>query len=86
MITVDIKSLLNRLNTYCTNALEAAAGACVSRTHYEVTVEHMLLKLMEEPKSDLVLLLKQFEIDPGKMLASMEHVIEQFPTGNAGKP
>jgi type VI secretion system protein VasG len=50
MITVDIKSLLNRMNAYCTHALEGAAGACVSRTHYEVTVEHYLSRLLEEPQ------------------------------------
>ena len=37
MVTVDIKNLLLRLNAYCTNALQSAAGLCVSRTHYEVT-------------------------------------------------
>ncbi len=51
MITVDIKSLLERLNSYCTRCLEGAAGHCVSRTHYEVTVEHVISKLLEEVHS-----------------------------------
>lgn len=86
MITVDIKALLGKLNSTCTNALEAAAGACVSRTHYEVTVEHLLQKLLDETQADIPLILKQFEIDPGRLSSSLETTLEQFPTGNAGKP
>ena len=42
MINVDMKSLILHLNPYCTETLQAAAGLCVSRTHYEVTVEHFI--------------------------------------------
>ncbi len=86
MIKVDIKALLSKLNGYCTNGLEAAAGSCVSRTHYEVTVEHLLLKLLDDPKADIPLILKQFDLEPGRLSASLESTLEQFPTGNAGKP
>jgi type VI secretion system protein VasG len=86
MITVDIKSLLGRLNSYCTRCLEAAAGYCVSRTHYEVTVEHFLAKLLEEPQSDLPLILRQFELDPGRVQKGIEETVEAFRTGNAAKP
>jgi type VI secretion system protein VasG len=86
MITVDIKSLLRRLNTFCTNSLEAAAGLCVSRTHYEVTVEHVLVKLLENPQADLALILRQFDIDPGAVQKKVAHTLEELKTGNAGKP
>lgn len=86
MITVDIKSLLERLNSYCTRCLEAAAGLCVSRTHYEVTVEHFLAKVLEEPQSDLPLILRQFDIDSGRLIKAVEHSLEEFKTGNAAKP
>lgn len=86
MITVDIKSLLGRLNSYCTRCLEAAAGFCVSRTHYEVTVEHFLAKLLEEPQSDLPLIFRQFDLDPGRVQKAIEQTIEEFRTGNAAKP
>jgi len=86
MITVDIKTLLNRLNPYCTRALEAAAGLCVSRTHYEVTVEHLLAKLLEEPQSDLPLIFRQFDLDTGRVKKTLDQTIEEFRTGNAGKP
>jgi len=86
MITVDIKSLLGRLNVYCTRCLEAAAGLCVSRTHYEVTVEHVLTKLLEDNQSDLPLILRQFDVDTGKLQQAIDRSLEAFKTGNAAKP
>jgi type VI secretion system protein VasG len=86
MLTVDIKSLLRRLNAYCTSCLEGAAGLCVSRTHYEVTVEHLLVKLLENPQADLALLLRHLEIDPGRLEKALAQSLEEFKTGNAAKP
>jgi type VI secretion system protein VasG len=86
MITVDIKSLLSRLNPYCTRSLEAAAGLCVSRTHYEVAVEHMFAKLLEEPQADIPLILRHFDIDSGRVQKALEQSLEEFKTGNAAKP
>ena len=79
MITVDIKSLLSRLNSFCTRGMEAAAGSCVSRTHYEVTVEHLLAKLLEDPRADLHLILRQFDIDPGGLGKAIDSAIEDMP-------
>jgi type VI secretion system protein VasG len=86
MITVDIKALLGRLNPYCTRSLEAAAGLCVSRTHYEVTVEHLLAKVLEEPQSDLPLIFRQFDLDSGRVQKAVDQTLEEFNTGNASKP
>jgi len=86
MLTVDIKNLLSRLTPHCTRALEGAAGLCVSRTHYEVTVEHLLAKLIEDPQGDLPLILRQFEIDPAAVQRGLEQTIERLHTGNGGKP
>jgi type VI secretion system protein VasG len=86
MLTVEIKALLRRMNSYCTSALEAAAGLCVSRTHYEVTVEHLLVKLLENPQADLSLIIRQFDIDSGKLHKAIEASLEDYKTGNAAKP
>lgn len=86
MRNINIRNLLNRLNPVCTRALERAAGLCVSRTHYEVTVEHLLAVLMEEPRSDAALILGRFHIDPATVTRSLEQSIEQLKTGNGGKP
>src|ERR1019366_9143546 len=86
MISVDIRALLNRLNAHCTQSLEAAAGACLSRTHYEVTVEHLLAKLLESPPNDLDLILGHFSCDRQALTAAVDRVLEKLRTGNSGKP
>jgi len=86
MITVDIKTLISRLGPSCTRALEGAAGLCVGRSHYEVTVEHLLAKFLEEPQSDIPLVLRQFNLDAGQVRQAVEQCIEGFRSGNAGKP
>ena len=86
MAKVDLKSLLRKLNNYCTSSLEGAAGLCVSRTHYEVTVEHLLYKMLDNPAADIQAILRHYEIEPSRFLGSLNRAIEKFKSGNAGKP
>ncbi len=46
-MAVNLKSLIGKLNESTRNALEAAAGLCLSRTHYDVEIEHYLMKLLD---------------------------------------
>jgi type VI secretion system protein VasG len=86
MMNIDVKSLLDRMNAFCTGALEEAAGLCVSRTHYEVTVEHYLSRLLEEPQSDMTLLLKQVDVDVNALKWTINRDIDTLRTGNSGRP
>lgn len=86
MQVVEFKGLVDRLNPACRDALENAAGTCLSRMHYEITVEHMLAKLLEDPRSDLQLILKQLDIDPSRVARALEQTIEGLKTGNSGRP
>ena len=86
MITVDMKSLLSRLNPSCRRALEAAAGVCVSRTHYEVTVEHVLEQFSQEPLSDFSLILRHFGVNGEAFRGTLSRTLEEFATGNGAKP
>ncbi len=47
MPAFPLKTLVGKLNPVCRRALEAAAGLCLSRTNYNVEIEHYLLKLLE---------------------------------------
>lgn len=86
MQIVEFKSLVDRLNPTCRDALENAAGICLNRTHYEITIEHMLVRLIEDPRTDVHLILKQAGIDPGRAQRALEQVIESFKSGNSGRP
>ncbi|HET7921786.1 MAG TPA: type VI secretion system ATPase TssH [Gammaproteobacteria bacterium] len=82
----DLKSLLRRLNHQCTKALEAASGLCVNRSHYEVAPEHLLLELLEDGQADVQLVLKHFELDPGRWAKQLQHTIDGLKSGNPGRP
>ena len=86
MITKDVKRLLQKLNEYVTRSLEAAAGFCITRTHYEVSVEHLLLKFLEDGSGDIPRILDHFGIDKGKVWEELNKTLESFRTGNSGKP
>lgn len=86
MLTANLTSLLDRLNPHCTRALEGAAGACVARTHYEVTVEHLFARLLEEPDGDIPRILRAWEIEPATVRAAVERSFLGLRAGNAGKP
>ncbi|MCC6464565.1 MAG: type VI secretion system ATPase TssH [Planctomycetes bacterium] len=86
MVDVDLKALVARLNRFCTRGLEAAAGNCVSRTNHEVTIEHMLGALLEDPAADVQLALQKFGVDPGRVAKALTRDIERLKTGNQGRP
>jgi len=86
MINVNMKSLLSKLNTFCTNTLHNAAGLTVSRTQYEVTVEHFLIKCLEDTGADIPTVLRASGVDAGRLMAGLTDALEDLKTGNAGKP
>lgn len=86
MQIVDFKGLVERLNTTCRDALENAAGTCLSRGQYEITIEHTLAKLLEDSHGDVQLTLRQLSIDPTELGRALERSIEGFKTGNSGRP
>ncbi|HOI15050.1 MAG TPA: type VI secretion system ATPase TssH [Geobacteraceae bacterium] len=86
MIHPDLKQLIGKLNQTCRGALEAAAGLCLSHTHYEVDIEHFLIKLLEAQNTDLGKILRYFEIDEARVSADLSRALEGFKTGNARTP
>jgi len=86
MVDVDVKAIVSRLNPSCTRALERAAGMSVSRQHHEITVEHMLASLIEDPYTDVQSITKHFGIDPGRLTKALNGALDQLQTGNTGRP
>ncbi|WP_156815232.1 type VI secretion system ATPase TssH [Amphritea japonica] len=85
MEKIQLKSLVGRLNSNCTRALEAAAGLCVSHSGYEVNVDHFLMKLLEE-ENDLARILVHFEINVVHFVKRVQQSIELEQKGNQSKP
>lgn len=85
-VDVSLKSLVGKLNETCRRSLEAAAGLCLSRTNYNVEIEHWLSKLLETTDDDLNKILRQYEIDRSRVEVSLTRAIDRLKTGNSRPP
>ncbi len=86
MPPLNLKALAGKLNPSCRRALEGAAGLCLSRTNYNVELEHWLLKLLEPNDTDLPRILRQYDIDRAKVSRDLTRSMDQLRTGNARPP
>ncbi len=83
---VNLRSLIAKLNPATRNALEAAAGLCLSRTHYDIELEHYLLKLLDATDNDCAAILKHFEIDRSRFAAELTRALDRLKSGNSRNP
>ena len=86
MVAVDLKTLVGRLTDTCRRQLEAAAGLTLSRSHYNVEIEHVLLKLVEVPGSDISAILGKLGVDAGRISAELTRALDKVRTGNVRAP
>src|SRR5215831_5209907 len=83
---VNLKSLFGKFNSATLAATEAAAGLCVARTHYNVEVEHYLIKLLDMTDGDFAAIAKPAEIDRGRLATELTRALDRFKTGNGRTP
>ncbi len=86
MISVGIKPLLGRLNDYCRKKLETSAGMCVARSHYEITAEHLIWQMLDDPDCDFSLILAKYGISVAEFKARLNGTLEDFSSGNSTRP
>lgn len=82
----NLKTLIGKLNDTCRVALEKAANLCMSRGHFEVDIEHLLLALLEEQGGDLAVLCARYDISRTGLSRDVERALEGFKTGNTRVP
>ncbi|MFU7711931.1 type VI secretion system ATPase TssH [Aeromonas veronii] len=63
MIRIELPVLVERLNPICRHMLEEAAALCVNHQGAEIRIEHLLLKMLETPLSDVRQILKRAEVE-----------------------
>ncbi|MDU9393625.1 type VI secretion system ATPase TssH [Pseudomonas sp. zfem002] len=78
--------LLRRLNPYCAQALSAAASLCQSRAHARISIEHWLLKLLEQGEGDLVLIARRYEWDMDALWRGLLDHLDSLPRSVQDKP
>ena len=85
-MSLNLKSLIGKVDEATRNALEAAAGLCVSRTHYDIEIEHFLLKALDSSDNDVAFILKQYGVDRSRLTSELQRSLDRLKTGNARSP
>ena len=85
-MAVNLKSLIGKLNDSTRSALEGAAGLCLSRTHYDIEIEHYLMKLLDATGDDFSKILSHFEVDKSRLLGELTRSLDKLKSGNARTP
>jgi len=83
---VDLKSLIGKLNGLSRGALEAALGLAASGGHYSVEIEHWLLKLLDAADSDVLALIRHYEVDAARLRADLDRVVKGLKSGSSRTP
>ena len=85
-MNINLKGLIGKLNDTCRRALEGAAGLCLSRTHYDVDIEHLLAKVLEMSNTDVHKICRHYGIDQSRLARDITRTLDRFKTGNARTP
>jgi type VI secretion system protein VasG len=80
------RSLIGKLNDSARAALEGALGLALSRTHYDVEIEHYLMKLLDSSEGDFACIAKHFGLDKSRLAAELTRSLDRLKTGNARTP
>ncbi|HSM04761.1 MAG TPA: type VI secretion system ATPase TssH, partial [Longimicrobiales bacterium] len=85
-MNVNLRSLIGKLNHETRGAVEAAAGLCLSRTHYDVEIEHFLMKLLDVTDGDCRAILQHYGVDRSRLAAGLTASLDKLKSGNARTP
>jgi len=86
MQSKDLQSLLLKLNNYLVLQLDAATVMGTKRHHHEITMEHLLIALIEDGQGDVPLILRHYGVEAGRVQAICTRNLDDMSTGNPGKP
>ncbi len=85
-MSTNLKALIDKLNDSTRRTLESAAGLCVARTHYDIEIEHFLLKALDASDNDIAAILKHFGVNRSRLTADLERSLDLLKSGNARSP
>jgi type VI secretion system protein VasG len=86
MTPLDIRRLVSKLGEQCKRSLEEAIRFALLQGHYNVELEHWLLKLLDVADSDLALCFKHYDVDPGRLAGDLNQALERIKKGNTRSP
>jgi type VI secretion system protein VasG len=83
---LNLKALIGKLNDQTRSTLEAAAGLCLSRTHYDIEIEHFLTKLLDQQSTDFAKIIQHFGVDKSRLTGELARSMDKLKSGNARTP
>lgn len=85
-MSVNLRGLIAKLNAPTRSAVEGAAGLCLSRTNYDVEIEHLFIKLLDATDNDVAVILKHFGVNRSRVADDLVRALDRLKTGNARTP
>ena len=85
-MSVNLRALIGKLNAANRSTIEAAAGLCLSRTHYDVEIEHFLTKALDAADGDLAHILKHYGVNRSRLADDLARGLDRLKSGNARTP
>ena len=81
-----LKTLINRLNSTCREALDEAGRIGVARTNYDIENEHWMSCLLNTASSDLPMILRHYSVGAEAFHDDLVRVLNGLKTGNTRTP
>jgi type VI secretion system protein VasG len=85
-MSINLKTLIGKLNETSRTAATRAASICVSLGQFEVDLEHLFLALLEQPKSDFAIIARQSGISVSMLEADLQSEVQRLKAGNSRTP
>ena len=85
-MSVNLRALIGKLNAATRGLVDGSAGLCLSRTHYDVEIEHFLVKALDATDGDLAHILKHYGINRSRLADDLSRGLDRLKSGNARTP
>ncbi|HPM22297.1 MAG TPA: type VI secretion system ATPase TssH [Phycisphaerae bacterium] len=82
----QLRNLLRRCDAQAMQVFQGATSVCVSRAQYEVTPEHLLLRLLDETVGDVTQILSTFKADRARLRRGVQRALDEMPGQHRAKP
>ncbi|MCA1975228.1 MAG: type VI secretion system ATPase TssH, partial [Caenispirillum sp.] len=85
-MTIDLKTLISKLDRNAKKVLEQAAALCVSHTHYDVEPEHLLTALVKSGDAVVKCVLDRYGLSANDVLKPLDDALSRVKRGNVRTP
>ncbi|MDD5036008.1 MAG: type VI secretion system ATPase TssH [Methylococcaceae bacterium] len=82
MTEINRARLFGKLNRICYKAIESATVFCKLRGNPYVEIVHWLHQLLQLQDSDLHRIIKQFNLDPARLVKELTEALDRLPRGS----